>query len=101
MANWRATLELYDVWEEVNHDFPEEQEPILVKKIVETIIERLDKIPTYILRGRQEWVDRWKEFLFDDNLTFEEFNSVWFDFYNWADSVLLWVNIHSPAKETV
>lgn len=92
---WNHSLELYDVWKDEDRSFEERRD---------VIVERIKAMPLYVEDHEHEDFDDELWWIVDemgDTDTEDYFNICWDAFYDWADDMRVWVNIHSPAKERV
>ena len=79
MANWKNTIDLTDVWESED-----------ARLIAGTIATRLEKLSPYtdedVEYERLDLAEMFKDAALDEDLSFDAFNSLMAEFYDWGDN---------------
>lgn len=88
---WKYKLNIADVWQKCK------EKEITIQELCKKIIERTNKLKIKddfeieeILENLQYLSEDTET---DQNELVEEFDSIWNDFYDWADHKRVWVNI--------
>ena len=79
MANWKNRIDLTDVWESED-----------ARLIAGAIATRLENLSTYsdedVEYGRLDLAEMFKDAALDEDLSFDAFNSLMAEFYDWGDN---------------
>lgn len=90
MPIWKHTLNVADIWAEAK------KANVGPDDLANGIADRL----AVQIRGNRiradvdTWIERWREWATEaaeNDLDFDDFDNVWDEFYNWADSRRVWV----------
>ena len=90
MTNWQYTLDIKDIWEKTKDD------PEHISELCSQIADRLNIINMSVefhCIDRSMWVEDFRYMGNEQDIDQEEFNNLWAEFYDWADTIKLWVKI--------
>jgi hypothetical protein len=86
MNKWQHTLDVKEVWKKVGEDQD-------ISDFCKTLIKELNLIPDHLKDDELlDLIDYFTSMAEDENVSIVEFDNVWDDLYNWADTdKRLWV----------
>ena len=92
MPNWKQTIDLSDIWDEVTEDETRVGEicTVIADRLEALIPGAADEKDANVMRS---FIQAFRD-LVDDEPDFAKFNYYWADFYDWADSgYKMWIEL--------
>ena len=86
MAQWFHTLNIKEEWHQAKNN------EITVQQLSEIIVKKLKKIKIDSFE-KDDLIMEFIEFSEDKSLDKDDFDDLWNEFYDWADSNRVWVKI--------
>jgi hypothetical protein len=90
MAQWMRKLDVKDVWKKA------EARQITPQELAKVVADRLENLAPFFINGKwsdielekQDLVEAFRNFASEEDFTFNDFDHLWREVYDWADQSL-------------